>query len=100
MVGCAKASYTKAVKPKKAKDKRPATNKLIGTPFIPSGMFASSNCSRILAKTIKANANPIEFEIAKNTAFIKLLSSNPNANIATPKTAQLVVIKGRKTPNA
>ena len=67
---------------------------------MPSGIFASSNCSRILAKTINAKANPIEFDIAKNTALIKLLFYKPKAKIATPKTAQLVVIKGRNTPKA
>ena len=95
-----KKFYTKPVKPKKASDRSPATNKLIGTPFIPSGMFASSNCSRMLEKTIIAKAKPIEFAIAKITAFNKLASSNPMAKIATPKTAQFVVINGRNTPSA
>ena len=72
----------------------------MGTPFIPSGILANSNCSRILAKTINANAHPIEFEMATNTAFTKLLLSNPKANIATPYSAQFVVITGRKTPKA
>ncbi len=59
--------YSKPVNPKKAKDNKPATNKLIGAPFIPLGILAN-----ILAKTISARAKPIEFVIAKNTAFSKL----------------------------
>ena len=47
-----------------------------------------------------AKANPIELATAKNTAFSKLPPSNPNAKIATPKTAQFVVINGKKTPSA
>ncbi len=64
--------YSKPVNPKKAKDNKPATNKLIGAPLIPLGILANSKCSRILAKTIGARAKPIEFAIAKNTAFSKL----------------------------
>ncbi len=65
--------YTKPVKPRKASDNKPATSKFMGTPCRPFGMLASSKCSRILANSINARPKPNEFEIAKNTAFNKLL---------------------------
>ena len=93
-------TYTNPVNPKNANDSKPATNKLIGTPCIPFGKVANSNCSLILAKTINASAKPIELAIAKKAAFKRLPLSNPKAKIATPRTAQLVVIKGKNTPSA
>lgn len=88
------------IKPIKASESKPATSSEIGTPCIPFGMFASSNCSLILENIIIANPNPTEIENAKTTAFNKFVSGKPIASRATPRTAQLVVINGKNTPRA
>ena len=91
--------YTIPENPIKAMASRPAVINAIGEPFIPLGMATSSRCSRIPAKIVRANPKPIAVEAA-NTKDSSQLKSFWITIMATPSTAQLVVIKGKNTPNA
>ena len=77
----------------------PAVTKAIGEPCIPLGMETNSRCSRIPAKMVRASPKPRAVDPAKTTDSSKLYSFWMTM-IATPKTAQLVVISGKNTPNA
>ncbi len=82
-----------------ARASMPAVIKAIGTPCIPFGTSARASCSRIPAKTTKANVKPKPLD----NAYI-VPSNKPKSfcitKIATPRTAQLVVMSGKKTPRA
>lgn len=95
IIGC----YTMPENPINAIANKPAVINAIGVPFIPSGTLVIANCSLTPAKMIKAKAKPIAVEIAYTTDSIKLYSFWIT-KMATPKIQQLVVIKGRNTPNA
>lgn len=83
----------------KANARIPAVTNAIGTPFIPFGTSDSVSCSRNPAKTTNANVKPTP--LAK--AYI-VPSNKPKSfcitRIATPRTQQLVVMSGKKTPKA
>ena len=81
--------------PINARAKRPAVTKAIGIPFIPLGISASSICSLNPAKVAKANPKPMALAPANTTDSINPKSLLPTARMATPKTAQFVVINGR-----
>ena len=82
-----------------ANAKMPAVTSAIGTPFIPLGTSDSVSCSRNPAKTTNANVKPTPLA----NAYI-VPSKRPKSfcitKIATPSTQQLVVMRGKNTPNA
>ena len=82
-----------------ANAKMPAVTKAIGTPCIPFGTSDNANCSRNPANITKANVKPTPFD----KAYI-VPSKSPKSfcitKIATPRTQQLVVMSGKKTPRA
>ncbi len=61
--------------------------------------YISSHEANTLAKSINANPNPMAFAIANTTLSIRLYSFLIT-RIATPRIAQLVVIRGKNTPSA
>lgn len=77
----------------------PATTSAIGVPFMPFGIFTRSICSLKPANKISAKPKPMAVEKEYTTASRRLYSFCM-VMMATPKIAQLVVIKGRNTPNA
>ena len=83
-----------------AKARSPAVTKAIGIPAIPFGIFANSICSLNPAKVDKAKPKPTAFAAAKITDSINPKSLLETAKIATPKTAQFVVISAKKIPKA
>ena len=85
--------------PIKAIAKMPAVISAMGTPFMALGTFSNSRRSRKPANNTKANVNPMATETAYTTASPRLYSFCTR-RIATPKTAQLVVISGKKIPKA
>ena len=83
----------------KARDSRPAESMTIAMPRMPLGMLVSSSCSRMPAKTVSARPKPM----AVLKAYMMLcarLKSFWMTRMATPSTAQLVVMSGRKIPSA
>ena len=77
----------------------PAVINAMGTPCNAFGTFSSSNRSRRPAKRTSANVNPTATATAYTTASPKLYSFYTK-RMATPRTAQFVVISGRKIPSA
>ena len=73
----------------------PAIINAIGTPCIPLGTSTRSNCSRNPAKIVIASINPSAQDEAYITLSRMLTGNFCVTNMATPKTAQLVVIKGK-----
>ena len=92
-------TYTNPVNPKNESARIPATTRAIGTPFISFGTSIRSKCSRIPANSTIARVNPTALAIANTTPSIRL-NSFWIVNMATPKTAQFVVMSGKNTPNA
>ena len=82
-----------------ANAKIPAVTNAIGTPFIPFGTSDNSSCSRNPANITNASVKPMPFD----NAYI-VPSNKPKSfcitKIATPRTAQLVVMSGKNTPSA
>lgn len=91
--------YTKPEKPINAIAKIPAVISAIGTPRINAGVSFISNFSRIPANNVIANVKPIAVAKA-NTTLSPIVNSFCTNKIATPNTAQLVVISGKNTPRA
>ena len=85
--------------PIKASESSPAVTSAMGVPLIPLGTWLSSICSRKPEKMMRANPNPRAVAIAYTTLSTRL-KSFWMTNMATPNTAQLVVIKGRNIPKA
>lgn len=71
-----------------------AVAKATGTPFQAFGVLADSNLTRMQLKTTIINKKPMEVPtpLAKASTKVFPVSVFP---CTTPKTAQLVVIKGR-----
>ena len=85
-------------KPIKAIESKPAVISVIGIPFKKDGIFELSNRSLTPAKITIASVNPIPANVPYNSDFKKLAESAENfvtLTIATPSTAQFVVISGR-----
>ena len=82
-----------------ANAKIPAVTNAIGTPCIPLGTSDNASCSRKPANITNANVKPMPFD----NAYI-VPSNKPKSfcitKIATPRTAQFVVMRGKNTPRA
>ena len=85
--------------PKNARDMKPAVTSPIAVPSNGFGIVDIANRSLNPANRIKASANPSPEENEK-TIILKKGSLFLIQSSATPSTAQLVVISGRKIPNA
>ena len=85
--------------PKKAIDIKPADISVIGKPLKASGISDNSNLSLIPANITIARVNPIPAPQPFMIVSIRLYPLSI-LTIAIPRTAQLVVIRGRNTPRA
>lgn len=86
-------------KPMKASASRPAQRRANGVPRIPLGVSVSSSCSRMPANIHNARVNPmlVDTPYVIDSMRLKFFCTT---RIATPNTAQLVVMSGRNTPKA
>ena len=71
----------------------------VGIPSMPLGNLVRANCSRIPAKSTNARAKPADVESANTTLSSKFISFCITI-IASPRIVQLVVMRGKNTPNA
>ncbi len=76
-----------------------AVSSAIGIPFMPAGTSSSSSRSRSPAKSTSASEKPMAVAVAKTTDSPRLYSFC-TSRMAIPRTAQFVVISGRKMPSA
>ena len=85
-------------KPKKARETIDAAMRVMGSPFIAFGEGQFSILERTPAKSTIARRKPRPTPSEDTIDSMKL---NPSVTllIATPRTAQLVVIRGRYTPS-
>ena len=88
--------------PIKAMESKLAVISVIGIPFKNSGISELSRRSLTPAKITIARVNPTPAKVPYNKDFKKLAETAENfviLTMATPKTAQFVVIKGRYIPS-
>ena len=85
--------------PMKAMANRPAVTRAMLIPCMPFGTDTRLSCSRMPAKMTRAKPKPKAVLRAYHTPIIRL-NSFWMTKIATPSTAQLVVIRGKNTPKA
>ena len=84
--------------PINAIESNPAVTKVIGIPFKNDGILELSRRSLTPANITIASVNPTPAKEPYNNDFKKLADSAENfvtLTIATPRTAQFVVIRGR-----
>ncbi|KAI3490675.1 hypothetical protein L1887_44837 [Cichorium endivia] len=91
-------NFTRPLKPIKARDIKPAVTSAIALPRKGAGISAAARRSRIDAKRTITNEKPTAAEKPYSADCIKLWPRLMFSS-ATPRTAQLVVISGRKIPS-
>src|SRR5690606_10072334 len=91
------SDYTRPLKPMKARDIKPAVIMPMAAPLKGTGTSATARRSRMAEKRIstieKPTAPPKPYRVDSQKLWVLLMF-----NRATPSTAQLTVISGRKTP--
>src|SRR5699024_8298826 len=91
-------NFTKPLKPIKARDIRPAVINAMALPRKGAGTSATARRSRMAAKSTITSEKPTAAEKPYSADCKKLCPRLIFSN-ATPSTAQLVVISGKKIPS-